>query len=102
MPQFYATDNIQRWFEVLVIERLDYMDIEDVREFQKHELTSAKTLREWCREYADVSNDSLMTAIINTVDWDEVYQSVLEYCKDNEEEWKQLENGYPSDAESRG
>lgn len=97
MPQFYATDNLQCWFQVLVEEHadsLEYDEFDDERiEFIQRVLKNTDTLTQFCEESLEMMIDNpkvtaapkrspFVQALLNTVDWDEILHNLrneLEY-----------------------
>jgi F0F1-type ATP synthase delta subunit len=81
----YYWDNIQNWVEYLLEERIDSIsdDKEDLDTFIAHTLYSPRTLKEYVADLLEdieqISNKELLTAILNTVDWNVVKINIDEY-----------------------
>jgi hypothetical protein len=84
----YYWSNIQHWVEHLLEERIDSYDTDELHDFMTHILYSPRTINDYVcdvmEDIEQITNKELLSAILNTVDWNQVKHYVDEYIHDNE------------------
>lgn len=94
MP-YYDTDNLTCWITSMTQEHIDYLDEDSDRiEFVKTHLEDATALSNWVYESLEewdiVKNDNLRMAIINSIEWYDVWRELL----DDNNEYQDDEQSY--------
>ena len=89
MPQFHPSDDLTSWFAVCFIERYESLDEPDAKTFAFEVIEESEHLdraEEFLR-LSNLVNDTLVDAILNSVDWDDVkerFKTAIEYDDDND------------------
>jgi len=94
MPQFYPSDNLEAWFAVCFIEHyesIQYLDNgslnAEAQDFAFEVIEESEHLdkaEEFLRE-SNLANDTLVDAILHSVDWDDVierFKIAIDYQSD--------------------
>jgi hypothetical protein len=85
----YYWDNIQHWVEQMLEDQIDSIsdDKEDLYTFITDVLYSPCTLKEYVADLLEdtkqITNKELLTAILNTVDWNQTKKNIDEYIESN-------------------
>jgi hypothetical protein len=84
----YYWSNIQHWVEHLLEELIDSYDTDELHDFMTHTLYSPRTINDYVcdllEDLEQITNKELLSAILNTVDWNQVKHNMDEYIHDNE------------------
>jgi len=91
MPQFYPTDNLESWFAVCFIEHYESLNegCDDCKNAEAVDFADMiidggehlQKAEEFLRE-SNLANDSLVDAIMNSVNWEDVierFKSAIDY-----------------------
>jgi len=94
MPQFYETDNLTCWFYVAITEHYEFLkgdDKEYATEWKKENMVNIEEMKNWCDNY--ISESGMLDlkcpfshAVMNSVDWNEVYENAKEFFENEDEE----------------
>jgi hypothetical protein len=91
MPQFYARDNLECWFTTCFTEHYESLDESDAKTFAFEVIEESEHLdkaEEFLRN-CNMANDTLVDAILHSVDWDDVlerFKKAIDYEEEEEEE----------------
>jgi len=94
MPQFYETDNLTCWVSTLIEEHYEMFcadkEMDNANDFRKEVMRSSSIMKEWVENYLLETEmikkgASFTDAIINSVDWKEVYETATQYFDDVDE-----------------
>jgi len=90
MPNcFTDNDGLQTYFQVCFVERWDSLYEEpEERAVLKEVLYTDFSLADWCADMLDLAaaklDSSLREAILNSVDWDDLRDELMDYVKEDE------------------
>jgi hypothetical protein len=98
MPQFYCTDDLQTWMHVCIEERYNDED----SEYLLLVTADMRSLKDACQEHlitAGIDLEStLMTALMNTIDFENLMENLQNQYEDELEKLKEPEVIYDKDA----
>ena len=84
MP-FYTTDNLTSWFFTIAEEYYEFASEEEQDHFFYTTLNNCPNLKDWCADQLDVANNGLLStlkdAILNSVEWGELYQELFSWLE---------------------
>ena len=103
MPQFYETDSIQCWIHSCIQEKFEAkFEDQESAEYLLHITESIKNLEEEAGEFLHLEyvgfESSLFRAILNTIDFPDLLQSLKEQYEEELAELKEPEVIYDKDA----
>ena len=88
MPQFYPSDNLEAWFTACFIEHYESLDEPDAKTFAFEVVEETEHINkgeEFLRN-CNMSNDTLVDAILHSVDWDDVierFKTAIDYKEED-------------------
>jgi hypothetical protein len=89
MP-YYPTDNIEMYVQTLIEEHIDSIERDELIKFC-NEIILEHRCRPLLKEFAsvllecEINNENLITAILNSCDWNDMYNTIRNYIEDNYE-----------------
>jgi len=91
MPQFYETDDLSCWFGVCFIEEYEALETkEEKADWRTTRLGSKSVLKEMAEPYLEATgidtSSPFAAAVMNSVDWAEVFEVVSKTIEDYEVE----------------
>jgi hypothetical protein len=103
MPQFYATDDFQCWIHACIEEHFQSLfEDGDSSEFILHLTKDVKSLRGECQELLTLAGidaeSTLMTALLNTIDYEDLLDDLQKQFEDELDEMKKRVLIYDKDA----
>lgn len=90
MPQFYPSDDLTCWFTACFVEHYESLDEPDAKTFAFEVVEETEHINkgeEFLRN-CNLANDTLVDAILHSVDWDDVierFKTAIDYEEEEEE-----------------
>jgi len=91
----YFTDNINEYLDYVICEEVESRfsdDKEDGLHFYDNTICDSNSFKDYCTEFLSekISDPFLLTAILKTIDWHTVWSAVVDNCKGDADEAREL------------